>query len=306
MLIRQRRIMSLERYLPEEYRDQMLVVALADLDEHAGRLERVGFTPGTNAGETVLPAVLGPISRYNAEGKNIILRNREKEVAYRQVEWHWKEYHGKDQVERSGIRDVPYLRYPREFVPPPSLELTVATTPEGKHLVRTTSIRYDDHSRELLRHAINLCLELFGECRILTDALLPAISAPVQRLNWRLLPPGRYPWERLRETINPIVERSKKGKRGVISSRLQVMNDLGPEFHAIGQGGFLGYVVFGFPSKNLFVLESTLYGNATYVFEEDWEQLSRMSKAQILDENLQRARIVHREGWVDAITQVVG
>ena len=66
---------------------------------------------------------------------------------------------------------------------------------------------------------------------------------------------------------------------------------------AQGRGGFSGYIVFGFPRKNLYVLESLYYGNATYVFRENWEKLSQLSKAVILSGNLQTARIVHQPGW---------
>jgi hypothetical protein len=66
---------------------------------------------------------------------------------------------------------------------------------------------------------------------------------------------------------------------------------------AIGQAGFSGYLIFGFTSRNLFICESVFYGNATYVFESDWEKLSKLSKAEILNQDLQKDRIIHREGW---------
>ena len=65
----------------------------------------------------------------------------------------------------------------------------------------------------------------------------------------------------------------------------------------MGRGGFSGYVVFGFPEKNIYVLESAYTGNATYIFDERWEQLSKMTKAEILNEQLQTDRIIHRVGW---------
>ena len=38
-------------------------------------------------------------------------------------------------------------------------------------------------------------------------------------------------------------------------------------------------------------------GNATYVFEENWEELSKLTKAEIIRGKLQKDRIIHRENW---------
>ncbi len=65
----------------------------------------------------------------------------------------------------------------------------------------------------------------------------------------------------------------------------------------MGRAGFDGYVIFGFPQKNLFVLENVHSDNATYVFEEDWAELSQMTKAQILSHDLHKDRLIHRRGW---------
>ena len=56
-------------------------------------------------------------------------------------------------------------------------------------------------------------------------------------------------------------------------------------------------MVFGFPKKGIYLLESVHLGNATYIFGDDWEKLSKLSKKEILDENLHKDRIVHRKLW---------
>jgi hypothetical protein len=60
------------------------------------------------------------------------------------------------------------------------------------------------------------------------------------------------------------------------------------------QHGFNGYIVFGYADLGLFVLESLEHGNATYVFGQDWEQLSALTKKEILHGGLQEERIIHR------------
>ena len=66
-----------------------------------------------------------------------------------------------------------------------------------------------------------------------------------------------------------------------------------------------GYIIHGFTKKDIYVLESMYYGNATYIFGDGWEQLSKMTKAEVLNEQLQKARIVHRLGWKNKLEQIV-
>src|SRR4030042_784544 len=107
--------------------------------------------------------------------------------------------------------------------------------------------------------------------------------APIMRLHWKVLPQGRMPWDRLNAELDPLIRCQPDGNQPVIRHRLQAVNAHGPSFVAVGQGGFDGYVIFAFPDRNIFILECVHFGNATYVFSNDWERLSQMSKAEILD-----------------------
>lgn len=298
MIITGRRIRSLDRRLATIRAGATIVIGLTDLDRFTTRLHQIGFSTSSNDGDTILPpATFGPISLYNAEGREIVHRDQPKETAYRQVEWHWTEWHGPyDRVEQSRIVDVPYERYPRTFVPPPSVEMTLTVTDVNERVLITPAITFTDVNFPRILHTINLFLEIFGECSVL-DSDLHHFAPPVRRLNWRILPQGRMPWERLRSALRPVLERQPAGNRPVIQHRLHRINDKGPEFVAVGQGGFDGYVIFAFPRRHLFVLECVHFGNATYVFGDDWEALSQMTKAEILDNRFQRDRIIHRDNW---------
>ncbi|MBT2655349.1 hypothetical protein J7E81_08875 [Bacillus sp. ISL-18] len=94
------------------------------------------------------------------------------------------------------------------------------------------------------------------------------------------------------------MEKLTKNKKTIVSDRLETISQYQPDFHAIGTNGYRGYVIFGFTNQNLYIFE---YGNATYVFEGDWKQLSQMTKAEILTANLQKHRFVHLEGWKQQI-----
>lgn len=296
MKIRKKRIRSLGANLNFVEPGEAITSSFNVTDAARTKLAALGFsdlTPGT----TVLPKVVGPVSRFNAEGKELVLRHLPKETMYRQVEWHRVEFHGKERIDVYELRDVPYERYPREFVPPPAVELSVVANAGGQLYIVGTKQTYSPENEDNLRHEINLFLELFGECEILKDDLTAFLPSTVKRVNWEILPAGKLPWDRISAAVAPTVERQRKGNRPAIWARIKTLNDHQPDFHAVGQAGFNGYIVFGFTKLNLYILESKNYGNATYVFQSDWETVSQMTKAEILNQELHHARLIHRSNW---------
>jgi len=152
-----------------------------------------------------------------------------------------------------------------------------------------------------------MLIEQLGEFEIFGDDLTEWIKAPIRKLNWELLPPGDNPWESARPALERIVLLARPGNRGVVRSRLDAVGEFGPEYIAIGRGGFAGYVAFCFPTLGLCVLESPTVNNATYVLPLDsWEKLSKLSKAQILAEGAHVARVIHRRNWFDDLDNVFG
>ena len=299
MIIKGKRVRNLERYLDFMPKGSDVLLGTRLVDQPDGVLLSIGFTDHLEIGESVLPpSDFGPTSRYNADGKYIVHRDQPMETAYRTVEWHWTEWRGRyDEEEMSRFVDVSYQRYPRTFVPPPSVELRILATTEGERIVVSPVVKYLDDKAIFLTHVVNLFLEIFGECEVFSMEKGQIMEAPVKKLNWSILPPGRMPWEQLREYVGPIVETAAGGNHGVIYHRLETVNSYQPDFLAVGQAGFHGYVVFGFVGENTYVLESIYTENATYVFGERWEELSKRTKAEILNEGLQKDRVIHREGW---------
>ncbi len=306
MLIRKKRIRTINNNIRGIRRGDNVVVALRDLGRFVDELLRAGFSQNLEAGEIVLPAAVGPVSTFNAEGKYESHKDQPKETAYRLGEWKWKEFRGRyDTVERSKIVEIPYERYPRTFIEPPSVELSLALDDDGNRVLRSDLNHFIEANDNHLVHTVNLFLEQFGECELLRGDLTPVAPARLIRLNWEVLPQGPMPWARLQQHLRPIVERQPQGNRAVIDKRHETISAYDPEFVAVGQGGFDGYVIFGFPAKRLFILESTQINNATYVLDKDWEALSSMTKAELLNNDLHRERIIHRENWFAQMNRVL-
>lgn len=306
MNIKQKRIRNVKTYLGFLKQNTPIVISKAISPNDTSRLLDIGFICSYSIGDTVLPSSkIGPISLYNAEGKYIPQKHLPKETAYREMEWHWEEYNGPyDRTPRSRIVDVPYKRYPRKFLSPPSIELSLLNDVNGNVLVTSPEMDYDNKDAETIKHTINLFLELFGECDILYRDLTAIIKSPSRKLNWTILPPGIRPWIELEEILKPILDELPKGNKPVVRNKLRIINQYGPNFTATGQGGFRGYIIFGFEQKGIFVCESIYYGNATYLFDENWEELSKKTKAEILNNDLQLDRIIHRAStWKRQITK---
>lgn len=249
------------------------------------------------------PKKFGSVSRFNAEGGFMKLKELPRETQYRSQEWTHNEWHGKDQVEVTEVVYIPYTRYQRKDIPPPAIELTISK--KSNELVLTTnSVIYDLNEPKPLMHIINLFLEIFGECVILDESGNLIQLPKLVKLNWEIFPKGQYPWDKVKPFIEKSFEGAPPKAKAAIINRMETLNEKKPSFLARGMAGFSGYIVFGFPEKNIYVMECRRANNATYVFDKNWEELSQLSKAEILENNYQKQRVVHTPGWLKEVNKL--
>lgn len=291
--IKQVRLRSLKKYSPL-LKGAKLIVCV-DLNENKSVANKIGFSESFEQGETVLPTGIATVSRFNADGKEIVRRDLPKETHHNSVESpNWGDsYNGTHTV------DLPYQKYPRDFVEPPSVELKISG---GKIISPFLEFNVKD---EGLLHVINLFLELFGECVLLNEKLEDFVKIPSKSLNWEVLPMGEMPWERLHTSLKPLLKKLDIKEKVACEERIKTLQSYAPNFTARGSAGFTGYLIFGFKNKNLYVCESIWHGNAIYIFEGDWEELSQKTKAEILRGGLQKDRIIHAENWKEKLEQLL-
>jgi hypothetical protein len=199
--------------------------------------------------------------------------------------------------------EIPYKRYPRISIPAPTEELMLDIR-DGMKVVVSRTLEYRPHDIEqigTIKHMINLFLELFGECVILSDNFPQTQKLNIERRNWRILPSGEYPWNTAKDVLIDITRSLSSAQRRLVDFRFRHISGFNPTKLIIGEAGFDGYVIFGFEDLSLYLLESRFTDNATYVFGDDWESLCQLTKAEILDENLHKHRIIHRGGWPQKI-----
>ncbi len=133
MLIQKKRIRNIDNYIPNfDGRDIYIAHSLPD----AGKTDSIGFSSQRALGEEVLPKILGPITRFNANGKSVPDKTAPKETAYRQISWTRKQWIGGGATQEvTDTREIEYKRYKRILTPPPSIELKIVENLQGEKLI---------------------------------------------------------------------------------------------------------------------------------------------------------------------------
>ena len=186
--------------------------------------------------------------------------------------------------------------YPRSAVSAPGVELTYLEK-DGKFYIVAPAVRNLEHQHTHVLHSINLLLELFGWCELVKVDLSRFSNITVKRLNWKMLPPGKYPWQRLKTHLGEVLKSSSENTQSVIFDRQETILSFDPDEQFVGTGGFSDYIAYTFNDRGLVVLESIRKGNAIYVFGLDWGRFSKLTKSEIINANLHLARLVHTKGW---------
>lgn len=298
MFINQKRIVTakhLMEKIPNIHKFKV-VHNLKNIDTNL--LTKIGYLLPMESGSKILPNILGPISKFNANGKYIPLKHLPKENRFLyQIEWTWTEFHGDKEVEQSDFKDIYRLCYQRDFIPPPSVEFTYMEY-NGESLIVSDELVNDENNYDNIKHIINLFLEIFGECELKYSDLENIIPPAIKKVNWTMLPPGEYPWLRENTYIYDMLSKKAPRTANPIIARQNEINSFKPDEIYQGAGGFRAYIAYVFKEKGVTVLESTQIDNATYLFNLNWEQTSQLTKAQILQNNLHIDRIIHSKGWL--------
>lgn len=147
-----------------------------------------------------------------------------------------------------------------------------------------------------------LLREAVGEAHLFPADMTDQEFANLQQVDWELLPPGSSDRVLGRLASSPGVS-SERIK--VAEERIRILDRLGHDGYIVGAGKFARYFGVRFGNR-LVALENLEYGNALYVFEQDWEQLTQLSRSALIrrrDPGVHR--IPHIEGWQSVIRKLL-
>lgn len=295
------RVRKTEKYLHGLNVGQSFQVVLSCKEVDVAKLRRAGLGQ-LNIGESALPKDIGPTSRFNANGKYQLHKDLPKEDRYiTTFEWSWEQWApGGGTETQYDFVDVIRPCYQRTLLPPPALEIGKILVKGEEYFVSKLMHKSDDVEDKEVLHAFNLFLELFGDFDIVADGNFSKTN--FEKANWKFLPPGEYPWSQIVSHVRSNNRRSERYLK-VIVDRQDFLLKKNPVRVFTGQGGFREYIAYVF--KDFAILDSITLGNALYVFGDDWEHVSKLTKAQIITGNLAKARVIHREGWKYAVSGLI-
>jgi hypothetical protein len=290
MQIKGKNIRSLAKYFPQIGDGKPFRVGIPVTGMEA-KLEELGFPQPLEEGTSILPAIVGKVSMFNAEGRDLVRKDLPMITKSRMIYTTTYDWHGNP---HSGFQYRDYKAYPREHVDGPEEEIILLR--HNADLIAVSDVLFakpEGDTKAL--HVINLFLECFGEGQLLHSNIEPIIK--IKKVHWKILPPGVYPWDKAKSYVREVTRHLQDSERAVVDHRIQLITQNEPDFLAVGTGGFDGYFVFGFTKKGLFVLESNHFDNATYVLKSDWQKLSSLTKKEILTGQLHHDRLIHNRNW---------
>ncbi|MGO3752045.1 MAG: hypothetical protein ACTJGH_04665 [Peptoniphilaceae bacterium] len=237
---------------------------------------------------------LGIMSKRNSIGEYIPEKNKPKETAYRAQEWTIKDWGG---YEHTGTDYVPYKRYPRKFIEPKEFKLIIKEMDSKEKIVQINKVfQNNKENHQDILFAANLMLEIIGVVEAFNlDGNNKIIEIDtVETVNWEILPSGERIWESFAKKQKGLLSKSEKT---LIRERFEFINEFQPDSIKKGIGGYTGYLVFEFKNKDIFIFDSIVYGDATYIFDNNWEYVSKLTKKEIITQGLAKDRIIHNKLW---------
>ncbi|MBJ8996995.1 hypothetical protein [Citrobacter braakii] len=284
-------------------------IAFTENQLKSGALEHLGiyFDNGVNAYETsVIPDPLqGKHSLKNVFGEEIVRKDLPKETHYTEIESpNWGDSSNGTHTVR-----LPYEKYPRDIIPPTLIAIEINhKQPSDSHFIfnfRVTRIldkqsnKFDD---ELL-FDLNLLQENLGKCGIENADKPISTYADTLIVSWEIFPPGSK-----EETLARIFrgKNISSDKKNVAENRYDFFMSLEPKKIVTGNSTFSNYIG-AMLEDDLVVFENIEYGNAIYILYNNWDDISKLSRIDLLSGRAGSNfdRIIHSGNWKDEVRKKV-
>lgn len=203
-----------------------------------------------------------------------------------------------------GSHEIVFSRmcYPKKISPPKQMAIDMEQVAEVadedaiqvRFIVEEVLDPTDERFDRDLFYDLNVLQENVGDVDVFpADATLQDYQDTL-RVNWEILPPGERD-ENITRIIGP--RDLSDEERGEVAERYDFFRSLDPERIIYGTSGFQRY--FGAViSEDCVIFENTSYGNAMYIMGEDWEELSQLSRTELLEQaHADYDRVVHQGHW---------
>ena len=250
----------------------------------------------------VPPKNNGRYSKYNREGRIITRKDLPKVEKTFWIEFRPYGNPNADYIE------VPYERkvFQKEEWIPQYYKIEISTIQkqaDSTFLVlfemQNILVKNSNSFNEELLFFINIMQENIGTFDVYSDSQEPETLIKREYFEWEFLPPGKLD----RDMLQKFFGKKTKKEQSEIKDRYDFIQSLNPETFLVGNNHFSRY--FGAKFDNgVVVLENVEYGNAVYIFHNNWEELTKLSRTELLKINHKDVtRILHVGDWKKKITR---
>lgn len=251
----------------------------------------------------VPPDTNGRASKTNSKGKEVVRRDLPKVLKTYSVElpsWGSRSHTHTVYMDR--------LVYLRDYYPPRfnSIEISLLNKEMGDEtfyvlkfrVLGSLDIEDFDFDSDLLHH-LNLLQENVGNVDIFEAHATDEEYLGTEYLDWEIFPPGEM------EQVFSKIAGGRRNISGSVMARLEerykFLLSLSPTAIIRGTNGFKNYFGAKF-GEELVVFENIDYGNAIYILNQDWKELSKLSRLQLMKTKAESMkRIVHTKDWKGAL-----
>ncbi|ELY3466087.1 hypothetical protein SMX26_000641 [Cronobacter universalis] len=284
-------------------------IAITESQLKNGMLEHLGIYSdnGVNAyEESVIPDPLqGKYSLKNVFGEEIVRRDLPKETHYTEIESpNWGDSSNGTHTVR-----LPHEKYPRDIIPPKLIAIEINhKQSSGSHFIfnfRVTRILEKNSSTfdDDLLFDLNLLQENLGKCGVENADKPISTYADTLIVSWDIFPPGS------KEEVLSRIFRGKNitpDKKNVAENRYDFFMSLEPKKIVTGNSTFSNYLG-AMLEDDLVVFENIEYGNAIYILYDNWDEISKLSRIDLLSGRAGNNfdRIIHSGNWKDEVRKKV-
>lgn len=195
--------------------------------------------------------------------------------------------------------------YQRRFEPPRDWELTLTLLNQSEDHARFSmkintflDIQHPDFRKDLF-FAINLIQEQCRDCHVFGANITDEELARITAVGWEIFPPGKL--DKAFTAITSRLRNQTPERKREIENRAGALNRLHPTEYIVGSGMNSHYYGAKF-GDNIVVFENVDYGNALYILFDNWQEISQMSRIDILKRHERDfIRIIHKNGWQKAL-----
>lgn len=257
--------------------------------------------------EIILPnPKIGSVSKENLNGKEIVHKDKEKVkkdiyLGERPSFGDWS----KGSFSLWQRRDV----YQKSFIQPRGYGIKVDVNSYDKEdnswevvfTINHTFLRSESNFNNDLLFALSLLNEVTRKYNIYPSDMSAKDIISSRYISWSLFPPGERD---IKNALSQRLSKSNNKHKEVVLDRAKVIEELKPQKFIYSTD--LSNDYYGALFKdNLVVFENIKYGNATYILYDDWEDISKLSRSEILNTRDDFDRVLHNSNWQKSLADIL-